>query len=78
VSSKIVGHGDEATDWAVLASLLSEECVPWSIEEIAREIGDRSTAIESLKRLRRAGLVHRCDKLVFASRPARKFEELRA
>lgn len=69
---------ERATDWAVLALLLDGEGTPWSIEEVARALGDESTAIESLIRLHRVGLVHRCNEFVFATRPARRFEELRA
>lgn len=69
---------DRATDWAVLASLLSDECVLWSVEEIAREIGDRPAVTDSLKRLHRAGLIHRCNEFAHPTRPARRFEELRA
>lgn len=69
---------ERAIDWAVLDLLLDGDCVLWSVEEITREIGDQPTTIESLKRLHRAGLVHRCDKFVFPTRPARRFEELRA
>lgn len=69
---------DEVIDWAVLMLLLDGDCVPWSIEEVAREISDDTAAIESLERLHRAGLVHRCNEFVFPSRPARSFEKLRA
>lgn len=69
---------ERATDWAVLALLLDSDCAPWSIEEVARSLGDEPTAVESLIRLHRAGLVHRCNEFVFATRPARRFEELRA
>lgn len=69
---------ERATDWAVLVLLLDGGCVPCSTDEIAREIGDQSAAIESLIRLHRAGLVHRCNEFVFPTRPARRFEELRS
>lgn len=69
---------DRATDWAVLASLLEGDCVPWSTEEVAREIGDHSAVADSLNRLHRAGLIHRCNEFAFPTRPARRFEELRA
>jgi predicted transcriptional regulator len=41
---------------------------PASIEEIAREIGSRTEAEDSLERLQRAGLVHRLDNFVWATR----------
>lgn len=69
---------DRATDWAVLALLLDpDDRLPWSTEEIVREIGDHHAVTDSLKRLDRAGLIHRLHEFVFATRPARCFEELR-
>lgn len=78
MSGKITGREDEATDWAVLASLLNDRCVLWSIAEVTREIGDHTEAIDSLRRLHRAGLIHRCGEFVFATRAARRFEDLRS
>lgn len=70
---------DRATDWAVLVLLLDpDDRLPWSTEEIAREIGGEHTATDSLRRLHRAGLIHRCNEFVFPTRPARRFEELRS
>jgi hypothetical protein len=70
---------DRATDWAVLALLLDpDDCLPWSTGELAREIGDHHAVTDSLKRLHRAGLIHCCNEFVFPTRPARRFEELRA
>jgi len=68
---------ERAADWAVLVLLL-DDCLPWSTDEIAREISDHTAASESVNRLCRAGLVHRCNNFVFATRSARRFEELRA
>lgn len=70
---------NSATDWAILAVLLDpDERVPWSTEEIAREIGDHSAVTDSLMRLHRAGLIHRLEGFVFPTRPARRFEEIRS
>jgi predicted transcriptional regulator len=69
---------DRATDWAVLALLLDpDDRLPWSTEEIAREIGDHPAVTDSLKRLHRAGLIHLRDEFAFPTRPARRFEDLR-
>jgi predicted transcriptional regulator len=71
-------NGD-ATDWTVLAVLLgADESLPWSVEEVACEIGDHDSTIESLDRLRRAGLVHHLDGFFFPTRAARRFEALRS
>jgi predicted transcriptional regulator len=77
MSTMMAGHNDEATDWAVLMLLLDADCVPWSTEEIAREIGDHPAVADSLKRLHCAGLIHRCNEFAFPTRPARRFEALR-
>lgn len=69
---------DRETDWTVLVMLLDGDCTPWSIEEIAREIGDLVVVADSLNRLHRAGLIQRCSVFAFPTRPARRFEELRA
>jgi hypothetical protein len=62
---------DTTTDSAVLGLLLdpgSER--PWSREELAREIGDEIATADSLGRLDGAGLIHRLDGFVWASRAA--------
>lgn len=48
----------------------------WSVEELAREIGDEITTIDSLERLRSAGLVHRLEGFVLATRAAARADEL--
>lgn len=78
MSTMMAGYNDEATDWAVLMLLLDADCVPWSIEEIACEIGDHPAVTDSLKRLHRAGLVHRLEDFAFPTRSARRFEEIRS
>lgn len=63
--------GEEDTDIAILDALLDRDAQrPWSLEEIAREIGDAVAASDSLARLYRAGMIHRLDGFVFASRAA--------
>jgi len=43
---------------------------PWSLDEVARELGDSVRATDALNRLHAAGLVHRIGDFVFAARPA--------
>lgn len=61
---------DERIDTAVLALLLADHARPWSEEEVTREVGDPTTATDSLARLYGAGLVHRLGGFVFATRSA--------
>jgi hypothetical protein len=48
----------------------------WSIGEIAREIGDPATAGLAVVSLHAAGLAHRLDEFVFATRAAARAHEL--
>lgn len=62
---------DEDIDAAILESLLEDDAQrPWSVDEVASEIEDPIAAADGLARLRRAGLIHRLDGFVFASRAA--------
>jgi predicted transcriptional regulator len=69
---------EEADDWDLLLILLSHnEQRPWSIDELARELGDQTAAIDSINRLQRAGLIHRTnDGFIFATRPAVRFAQI--
>lgn len=68
---------DGDIDGAVLDALLAEDAQrPWSVDEITRVIGDRVAAADSLARLTRAGLIHRIDGFVFASRAALAADEI--
>lgn len=59
-----------AMDSSILESLLcSDAARPWSVAEIEREIGSHE-AVDGLGRLARAGLIHRHDGFVWASRAA--------
>jgi predicted transcriptional regulator len=55
--------------------LLLDVNVPWSVEEIVRELQD-SDARDSVARLTSAGLVNRTGELVFPARAARRAAEL--
>ncbi len=66
-----VAQQEAIADEMVLDMLLDVEWQrPWSVDEIARELGDPVEADDCLGRLTRAGFVHRLDGLVFASRAA--------
>ena len=66
-----LADGEAGIDRAVLALLLDEDSQrPWALDEVARELGDAEDARDALTRLCDAGLVHRLDRFVFATRPA--------
>jgi hypothetical protein len=68
------GERMDQLDRALLSTLTSDESHrPWSVEEIGRQIGDPTAA---LNRLARAGLIHRLGDFVWAARPAVRAEEL--
>lgn len=62
---------EDQEDAGVL-ELLMHEPLPWSLDEIARELGDRVVATDAVARLYAAGLVHRFGEFVFATRAARR------
>ncbi|MGH2831887.1 MAG: hypothetical protein ACRDK2_03855 [Solirubrobacteraceae bacterium] len=49
----------------------------WSVDELARALGDPLKAIDGLRRLESYGLVHRLDDFVFPSRAAVRAEQIR-
>jgi hypothetical protein len=66
---------DNQTDSAILMVLLSETSHrPWSVDEIAREMGYDPT--DSLRRLYGGGLIHRMDDFVWATRAAAMADEI--
>jgi predicted transcriptional regulator len=68
---------DKRIDAAVMGWLLNEDVRgPVSVDEVAREIGDRVAVTDSLARLEGAGLVHRMGEFVFATHAARRFADL--
>jgi hypothetical protein len=73
---------ERQVDFAVYALLTNEDAQrPWTVEEIGREIaelGGNLAATDALARLYGAGLVHRLDGFVFATRPAMQAERLLA
>lgn len=59
------------TDAVILEVLLEDDGQrPWSVDEVARVVEDPVAASDGVGRLARAGLVHRLDGFVFASRAA--------
>jgi hypothetical protein len=75
--TRSVAEQEQTIDRAVLALLLDrDEQRPWSQREVELEIGDHLDTVDSLARLRAAGLIHRCHEFVFASRAALTAERL--
>ena len=70
-------EADQQIDSAVLALLLAEDDQPvWAVEEVAREMDNSFATEDALRRLHGAGLVHRIDPFVFATRTARQAAQL--
>jgi hypothetical protein len=66
---------DAQTDSTLLMVLLAETSHrPWSVDEIAREMGDDPS--DSLRRLYGGGLIHRLDGFVWATRAAALADEI--
>jgi hypothetical protein len=61
---------DAETDSAVLGLLVYDHAGLWSVAEVEREIGNRVAAADSMARLHGAGLIHRLENFVFATRAA--------
>jgi hypothetical protein len=69
---------DDKDQAAVLDLLVGSDGVLWSDAEVARAIGDPIRVADALGALHRAGLVHRLDGFVFATRPAVRAARLAA
>lgn len=62
---------DAQVEKAILGMLLDHDAQrPWSVDEIAREIGDDNDTLDALARLHGAGLLHRCGEFAWATRAA--------
>ena len=69
---------DAQIESAILGSLLDpHEQRPWSVEEVAREIGNPVAVHDSLRQLQGVGLIHRCGEFVWATRAALAAHKLR-
>jgi hypothetical protein len=68
----------EQVDSAILGLLVDPEAHrPWSVDEVAREIGDKVATADGLARLIGAGLAHRTSEdFVWATRAALYAEAL--
>lgn len=67
----------ERVDAAILCLLIDPEAQrPWSVDEVAREIGDEVAVADGLARLAGAGLLHRISSFVWASRAALQADRL--
>ena len=51
---------------------------PWSVHEIARELGDATSAEDAIRRLTETGLAHRMGDFVFPTRTGRRAAERQA
>jgi hypothetical protein len=72
-----VGATDDCVESVVLTLLLeSKTAGPWSVPELARELGGELQATDAIARLHAAGLVHRCHEFVWATRSATRFHQL--
>jgi hypothetical protein len=71
-------YGPEQVDSAILGLLVDPGASrPWSVDEVAREIGDAVAAADGLARLTAAGLAHQiAEGFVWASRAALHAEAL--
>lgn len=63
---------DDADDNSIMGALLVEsDQRPWSVEELARDLGNHIRAQDSINRLQRLGLIHRTnDDLVYPTKAA--------
>jgi predicted transcriptional regulator len=67
----------DRTEREVLDLLLDPDAPgPWSVHEVGVALRSRVRAEHALSALHRAGLVHRCEEFVFASRPAMRCMQL--
>jgi hypothetical protein len=75
-ASQTDGLSEEHIDSAVLDCMLLGEAWPWSMDEIARELGDDTGAEDAVRRLVQTGLAHRLGDFVFPTRTARRASQL--
>ncbi len=68
---------EDEIDNTVVGFLLDKPWWPWSLEEIARELGDRPDAEDAVARLAGTGLVHRLGDFAFPTRSLRRASKLR-
>lgn len=71
-----IGEYERHIDNTVIALLLEGESWPWSVHELAREIGHTNDTFDSIRRLTGHGLLHQHDEFVFPTRAARRAAEI--
>jgi hypothetical protein len=60
----------------LILHVLCEALVPWTVEEVGRELDSVNDVLDGVERLVRAGLVHRLGGFVFPTRAARRAGEI--
>jgi hypothetical protein len=71
-----IGLSERDHERAVLELLLCDR-LPWTVDEIVREIsGEDLEGIDAVNRLVAAGLLHRHSEFVFPTRTARRADEI--
>jgi hypothetical protein len=63
-------------DTTIVGFMLNEAAWPWSVQEVARELGNQVEAFDAVARLTDAGLVHRLGDFIFPTRAARRAAEI--
>ncbi len=72
-----VAEEDRISESAIFGLISApDEQRPWSVDEIAREMGDSNATEDGLARLYGAGLIHRCGEFVWATRAALRAEQI--
>jgi hypothetical protein len=72
-----VGPTDDDDERAVLMLLLESPTPwPWSLQELALELGSELRTTDAVARLHAAGLAHSCHEFVWATRAAARWREL--
>ncbi len=62
---------------AVLCLLMDPDAPDlWSVDEVARAIGEEIAAVDALVSLHAAGLIHRCHEFVFVTRSTVRLTQL--
>jgi hypothetical protein len=75
--SRDLGAADDDLERSVLALLLeSKHPGPWSVHELARELGGELHTADAVARLHCVGLLHRCDDYAWPTRAAARFHQL--
>jgi hypothetical protein len=69
-------YSEEHLDCEVLHLILIDDGWPWSVAELACELGDEGNALDAVGRLTHAGLLHRFGEFVFPTRTARRAARL--